>query len=111
MEIFVFKASGDAPVEIQVVNRTKNILTQLVAELTFANDSTGENCKIEILVIGDKWATIGDSRRAKLMPNSTDLFKIELIEFSGEECWQASIGAWDNVEILVKIKDTEYLKI
>ena len=111
VEIFIFKASGDAPVEIQVVNRTKNILTLLGAELTFENGSTGDKCKIEVLVIGDKWATIGDSRRARLMPNSTDLFEIELIELSGEECWQAIINAWDEIEILGKIKDTEYLKI
>lgn len=109
IEIFVTKATGAKPVKVQIVNRTKKVLTKLVAELEFADTLADNVCKIEIVVIGSEWETIGDSRRVKLWPNATDLFEIDKVELNGSECWPDILQNWANVAIRGKIKKTEYI--
>mgnify|MGYP000057315316 CR=1 FL=1 len=110
LEIIINKGEGTLPLSIQVVNRTKEVLTRMDVELTFTDTLTEAECETEIMLIGSKWQDIGDTRRVMMYPNSTDLFDVEEIELRNAPNWEAITAGWDNVIINGKITKTGYME-
>ena len=108
VSIYVNKGNPEQPAEIQVTNLTKRLLNRLEAILTFEDSTSGLKCEIEVLVIGEKWKTIGDSRRAFLVGNSTDMFNIDAFEFKSAECWTQILELWPEVTLHGKIIEIEF---
>lgn len=108
LEIYVNKAGGETPVTIQGINRTKRVLTRMDVALTFVDTVSDAACEVEIKLIGSKWADLGDSRRELMIPNSTDLYNIDIVELNKAECWETVEQAWETVIIEGEITETGF---
>jgi hypothetical protein len=103
--IYVEKENLDTPLKIQVSNRSMEIIEYLTANCVFIDSTDGFECAIAIDVIDPNFQSTGDTERANLRYNSTQLYYIRRFEFAKSPCWDSVVGRWPNIAVHCEIAD------